>query len=299
MAPSSRKAGDYGPGRGIDTNTYIPVFKTNLKEDGPMKEICTDLAKEYEELDTIVAALDESSWNVMTPAEGWTVKDQIRHLAYYDERAKLALTKPEVFDQHLADITMDPEGYHETLEKVGKELAVAELLNWWRQERRTLLGALTPLAPKYRLRWYGPPLSALSFATARLMETWAHGQDVVDTFGIERAPTDRLRHIAHLGVATFGWSYSIRRMKVPDSPVRVEINSPSGELWTWGPEKSKDIVMGSAEDFCLVVVQRRNLADTQLVVKGATARQWMSITQTYAGLPGAGRKPGMFSKSTN
>jgi uncharacterized protein (TIGR03084 family) len=88
-------------------------------------------------------------------------------------------------------------------------------------------------------------------------------------------------------------------MKVPDSPVRVEITSPSGELWTWGPEKAKDIVMGSAEDFCLVVVQRRNLADTQLVVKGATAHQWMSITQTYAGLPGAGRKPGMFSKSTN
>ena len=267
---------------------------------GPkMKEICTDLAKEYEELDTIVAALDESGWYVMTPAEGWTVKDQIRHLAYYDERAKLAVTEPEAFGQYLADITIDPEGHRETLEKVGQELAVAELLNRWRQERRALLDALIPLARKARLRWYGPPLSALSFATARLMETWAHGQDVVDALGIERVPTDRLRHIAHLGVATFGWSYSVRQMKVPDSPVRVEITSPSGELWTWGPEKAKDIVMGSAEDFCLVVVQRRNLADTQLVVKGATAHQWMSITQTYAGLPGAGRKPGMFSKSTS
>ncbi len=264
-----------------------------------MKEICTDLAKEYEELDTIVAALDESGWNVMTPAEGWTVKDQIRHLAYYDERAKLAVTEPEAFDQHLADITMDPEGHRENLEKVGKELAVAELLNWWRQERRALLDALIPLGRKARLRWYGPPLSALSFATARLMETWAHGQDVADVLGIERVSTDRLRHIAHLGVATFGWSYTNRQMKIPDSPVRVEITSPSGELWTWGPEKAKDIVKGSAEDFCLVVVQRRNLADTQLVIKGATACQWMSIAQSYAGLPGAGRKPGMFSKSTH
>ena len=254
-----------------------------------MKEICTDLAKEYEELDTIVAALDESGWNVMTPAEGWTVKDQIRHLAYYDERAKLAVTEPEAFDQHLADITMDPEGHRENLEKVGKELAVAELLNRWRQERRALLDALKLLDSKARLRWYGPPLSALSFATARLMETWAHGQDVADVLGIERVSTDRLRHIAHLGVATFGWSYNNRQMKIPDSPVRVEITSPSGELWTWGPEKAKDIVKGSAEDFCLVVVQRRNLADTQLVIKGATARQWMSIAQTYAGLPGAGR----------
>ena len=85
-----------------------------------MKEICTDLEKEYEELDTIVAALDEAGWNVMTPAEGWTVKDQIRHLAYYDERAKLAATEPEAFDQHLADINMDPEGYRETLEKSGQ-----------------------------------------------------------------------------------------------------------------------------------------------------------------------------------
>jgi uncharacterized protein (TIGR03084 family) len=264
-----------------------------------MKEICTDLAKEYEELDAIVAVLDESGWNVMTPAEGWTVKDQIRHLAYYDERARLAVTAPEAFEQHLADITRDPEGHRETLEKVGKELAVAELLNWWRQERRTLLDALIPLAPKTRFKWYGPPLSRLSFATARIMETWAHGQDVADALGIERVPTDRLRHIAHLGVATLGWSYTNRQMKVPDSPVRVEVTSPSGELWSWGPEKATDIVKGSAEDFCLVVVQRRNLADTQLIIKGATARQWMSISQTYAGPPGAGRKPGMISKSTH
>jgi uncharacterized protein (TIGR03084 family) len=263
-----------------------------------MKEICTDLAKEYAELDTIVAALDEAAWNVMTPAEGWNIKDQIRHLAYYDERARLAITEPEVFGQHLADIARDPEGHRETLEKVGKELAVAELLIWWRQERRALLDALTPLAPKARLRWYGLPMSARSFATARIMEIWAHGQDVADALGIERVPTERLRHIAHLGVATFGWSYTNRRMEVPDSPVRVEITSPSGECWTWGPEKARDVVNGPAEDFCLVVVQRRNPADTRLVIKGATARQWLSLTQTYAGPPGAGRKPGMFSKST-
>jgi uncharacterized protein (TIGR03084 family) len=130
------------------------------------------------------------------------------------------------------------------------------------------------------------------------METWAHGQDVADALGIERVPTDRLRHIAHMGVATFGWSYTNRQMKVPDTPVRVEITSPSGELWTWGPEDAQDMVRGPAEDFCLVVVQRRNVADTRLDIQGATARQWMSISQTYAGQPGAGRKPGMFSKST-
>ena len=261
-----------------------------------MKGICTDLAKEYDELDAIVAVLDESGWSVMTPAEGWNVKDQIRHLAYYDERARLAVTEPEAFEQHLADIAADPEGHRKVLEDAGKELAADELLKRWRHERRALLDALIPLDRKARLKWYGPPISALSFATARIMEVWAHGQDVADALGIERVPTDRLRHIAHLGVATFGWSFTNRRMKVPETPVRVEIISPSGELWTWGPETAQDTVKGPAQDFCLVVVQRRNPADTRLVIEGATAHRWMSIAQTYAGLPGSGRKPGMFLK---
>jgi uncharacterized protein (TIGR03084 family) len=261
-----------------------------------MEKICTDLAKEYEELDTIVGGLDESGWDIMTPAEGWTVKDQIRHLAYYDERARQAIADPEAFGQHLADIANNPDGHRETLEKVGEEFTVAELLSRWRQGHRTLLDTLIPLDRKTRLRWYGPPLSALSFATARIMETWAHGQDIADAIGIARVPTGRLRHIAHMGVATFGWSFVNRQMKVPDSPVRVEITGPAGELWAWGPESAKDLVKGPAVDFCLVVVQRRNLDDTRLVIEGEIARQWLSIAQTYAGPPGTGRKPGMFSK---
>ena len=261
-----------------------------------MQAICADLAKEYEELDAIVGALDESGWNVMTPAAGWTVKDQIRHLAYYDERARQAVSAPQVFEQHLADLADNPAGHRETLEKEGQVFTAAELLSRWRQGHRALLDALITLDRKARLKWYGPSLSAMSFATARIMETWAHGQDVADALGIARVPTDRLRHIAHMGVATFGWSFANRRMKVPESPVRVEITSPSGELWAWGPEQAEDIVRGPAEEFCLVVVQRRNPADTRLVIEGAVARQWMSSAQTYAGPPGAGRKPDMFAK---
>ena len=263
-----------------------------------MKEICTDLAKEYDELDAVVAALDESGWNRMTPAEGWTIKDQIRHIAFYDERAVLAVTEPEAFAQHLAEISKDPLGHLEALEKADKDLAGAEVLLGWRQIRRVLLDVLLPLDRKARLPWYGPPMSAMSFATARIMETWAHGQDVADALGIDRVPTDRLRHVAHLGIATFGWSFINRGLKVPDSQVRVEVTSPSGELWTWGPVGAESTVRGPAEDFCLVVVQRRHPDDTRLVNEGEVARQWMSIAQTYAGPPGAGRKPGDFSKKT-
>ena len=259
-----------------------------------MKEISNDLANEYEDVDKMVATLDESGWNTMTPAEGWNIKDQIRHLAYYDGRARLALVDPEAFQQHLSDIADDPKGHLKRLEELNRELAAADLLDFWRRERQSLLDELSPRFPKDRIRWYGPPMSLRSFATARIMETWAHGQDVADALGIVRVPTDRLRHIAHLGVATFGWSFANRQMKVPAAPVRVELTSPGGERWAWGPEDAADHVSGSAEDFCLVVVQRRHPADTGLVIEGAAATQWLSIAQTYAGQPGGGRKPGMF-----
>ena len=138
-------------------------------------------------------------------------------------------------------------------------------------------------------------MSAISFATARLMETWAHGQDIVDALGIVRKPTDRLRHIAHMGASTFAWSYAVRQMEVPDTKVRVDLTGPSGDLWTWGPEEAKDRVKGPAEDFCLVVVQRRHFSDTNLIITGDTARQWISIAQAYAGPAGSGRKPGLLS----
>ena len=47
-------------------------------------------------------------------------------------------------------------------------------------------------------------------ATARLMETFAHGRDVADALGAHaRAATARLRHVCHLGVRTRGFAYLI------------------------------------------------------------------------------------------
>ncbi|HMK65341.1 MAG TPA: maleylpyruvate isomerase family mycothiol-dependent enzyme, partial [Thermodesulfobacteriota bacterium] len=134
--------------------------------------------------------------------------------------------------------------------------------------------------------------SALSFATARLMETWAHGQDVFDALRLKRVNTDRIRHIAHLGVTTFGWSYRNRGLEVPQKSVRVELTAPSGELWTWGPEESSEKITGPADDFCLVVTQRRHLADTALEAKGNVAVDWMSKAQCFAGPATNGPKAG-------
>ena len=124
------------------------------------------------------------------------------------------------------------------------------------------------------------------------METWAHGQDVFDALKLKRTNTDRLRNIAHLGVSTFGWSYINRGMEAPKEQVRVELTAPSGALWTWGPEDAANKVVGPAEDFCLVVAQRRHVDDTNLVVSGDVARDWMLKAQCFAGPATDGPKTG-------
>jgi uncharacterized protein (TIGR03084 family) len=118
------------------------------------------------------------------------------------------------------------------------------------------------------------------------METWAHGHDIADSLDVPQPATHRLRHIAHLGVQTFGFSFHLHGRAVPDSPVRVDLTAPDGTHWTWGPEGACDTVTGLALDFCLVVTQRRHADDTALIVRGTTAAAWMAIAQAFAGPPG-------------
>jgi uncharacterized protein (TIGR03084 family) len=145
--------------------------------------------------------------------------------------------------------------------------------------------------PSTRLPWYGPPMSAASSVTARLMETWAHGQDIADALGVTRQPTTRLRHVAHLGVATREFSFRLRGLPVPAAPVRVELTAPDGAIWAWGPADAPERVAGSAVDFCLLVTQRRHQADTGLLTSGRAAAEWLAIAQAFAGPPGPGRQP--------
>lgn len=257
-----------------------------------MKQICEDLRTEHEALDAVVAGLDEEKWMTMTPSPGWNIKDQIRHLAYFDDRAALSTSDAETFGKHIEEVMSDIHRFIKTLDDVGKDMSISELMNWWRSEREKMLEAYEAIGPKDRLPWYGPPMSALSHATARLMETWAHGQDVFDALRLKRTNTDRLRHIAHLGVTTFGWSYANRGLEVPQTAVRVELTAPSGDVWTWGPEDASDKISGPAEDFCLVVAQRRHVDDTRLDAVGETARDWMLKAQCFAGPPTDGPKPG-------
>jgi uncharacterized protein (TIGR03084 family) len=173
-----------------------------------------------------------------------------------------------------------------------RHLAPAELLAAWRANRRQLLEVAQGIEPGRRVPWYGPSMSGRSFLTARLMETWAHGQDVVDAVGATREPTGRLRHICQIGFITRTWTYANRKEEQPPAAVRLELTSPSGEIWRWGDDDAPESVSGPALDFCLVVTQRRHVDDTALETQGAAARDWMEKAQAFAGGATDGPPPG-------
>ncbi|MGB5759686.1 MAG: TIGR03084 family metal-binding protein [Acidimicrobiales bacterium] len=245
-----------------------------------MEQICADLEAEHAALDAVVADLTEQQWNAATPAEAWDVKDTIVHLVQADIAARIAVTDPERFVELKQGLL--ESGFEGTFgSKEGK--SGKDILAWWRDERRQMVEAFRSRGPKERIPWFGPDMSTLSFATARLMETWSHGRDVADTVGAPWEPTGRLRHVAHIGVTTRGWSYVNRGMEPPEGPVRVELLSPSGEVWSWGPEDAADRLTGSAEEFCLVVTQRRRPEETALVADGPLAQEWLGLAQAFAG----------------
>ncbi|HEV3125381.1 MAG TPA: TIGR03084 family metal-binding protein [Candidatus Dormibacteraeota bacterium] len=258
--------------------------------------LCADLSAEHEDLDRIVASLDAVGWDTPTPAEGWAVRDQIAHLAFFDSSATTAAADPEAFNSDLAEIAADPAGFLEGHLRPGRAMDPQTLVDCWRSQRTTMLGAFLGLDPATRIPWFGPPMGAASFITARLMETWCHGQDVADALRIERRPTPRLRHVAHIAVKARPFNYASHGLALPSSDVLVELRGPDGDTWSWGDASVSDRVSGEAVDFCLVATQRRHRADTELVVEGPLAEEWMAIAQAFAGPPGPGRRPGQFPR---
>jgi uncharacterized protein (TIGR03084 family) len=261
-----------------------------------LNALVADLRSEGDEIDALVRDLPPSGWARSTPAAGWTVAHQIAHLAWTDERALLAATDPAGFtDEFTRYAARATEGLDKVVDAEATEAAAQppeQLLSWWRAGRDKLATALLTSSPGTKLPWYGPPMSAASMATARLMETWAHGQDVADGLGLRRKPTARLRHVAHIGVRTRDFAFLVRQAPVPQEQFRIELLAPDGELWAWGPEDATQRVTGPALEFCLLVTQRVHREDTALVAVGPDADRWLDIAQAFAGPPGDGREQG-------
>ncbi len=248
-----------------------------------------DLRAESDDLDALVAPLAAGRWASATPAPGWTIAHQIGHLLWTDRVALLSITDEAGFGDALAAAGADPEGF---VDAGAEELALLEpaaLLADWRATRSRLHDSLLTVAEGRKLPWFGPPMSAASMATARLMETWAHGLDVADGLGVTRPATDRLRSIAHLGVRTRDYAYFVHNLAPPSEPFLVELRGPAGDVWSWGPADAAQRVTGSAEDFCFLVTQRRALSSLDLAADGLDAQHWLTIAQAFAGPPGPGR----------
>lgn len=251
-----------------------------------VRPLLGDLRAEQADLRDMVEDADLST---PTPAAGWNVRDAVSHLAGTDIEATLSMTSPDAFLAKLPSVGADIEGFLGRQLADRRELASTELMTCWQAGFEALLTAFEALEPSRKLPWYGPPMSPASFATARLMEYWAHGQDVADALAVARTPTARLRHLCHLGHRTRGFSYVNRGLAPPSGDVRLELTAPDGTTWAYGDESAADSVTGTAEDFCLLVTQRRHRDDVGLQATGHQADQWLSIAQCFAGPPGAGR----------
>jgi uncharacterized protein (TIGR03084 family) len=257
-------------------------------------ELLDDLTAEQAALESVVDPLGEQQLRSVTPAEGWNVLDQLAHLASVDDTAILAMREPDAFLTDLDRRRREGDDPVEEGIRHGRELTPDEVVRWWKGSRTELLAVASGRDPRERVPWYGPPMSMMSFITARVMETWAHGQDVRDAVGAPPEVSDRLRHVAHIGVGARPFSYAIRGLEPPTVPVDVVLDGPSGDEWRWGPGDAADRVTGPALDFCLVVTRRRHRDDVELVVEGDAADEWMSIAQAFAGPPGDGRRAGQF-----
>ncbi len=253
--------------------------------------VLADLAAEGARLDALVADLPDADWHRPTPAPGWDVATQIAHLAWTDEAAHAAATDKSSWDSLVVEALADPVHTVDRAALTGGVAAPSVILSRWRTARARLAETLGTYPAGQKMPWYGPPMSPTSMASARLMETWAHSLDVHDALGVEPEVSDRVRPVAHLGVRTRDFAFSVNGLDRPNEEFRVALTAPSGDLWTWGPHDAEQTVTGPAYDFCLLVTQRVHRSDTSLVAVGPDADTWLDIAQCFAGLPGGGRAP--------
>lgn len=260
-----------------------------------IESLIADLRAEQEAVDAVLAQVDDAAWQTDTPAEGWKVQDQVAHLTYFDGAVTQAITDPEGFTATLPGRNADDD-YVNTVAKPLVALPAAELWQKWKAGREPMYQAFREADPTQRYPWYGPPMSIASACTARIMETWAHGQDICDGLGVQREPSDRLKHVLFIGYKARPFAYANRGLTLPDGDVRLELTGPDGDIWTFGNSET-DIIRGSALDMALLVTQRRHRADTSLTAEGPLADDFLDVAQAFAGPPGGGRVAGQFPKS--
>jgi uncharacterized protein (TIGR03084 family) len=234
--------------------------------------VLTDLADEQASLDRLLAPLPAVDWVRSTPAPGWSIADQVWHLAVSERAAALAVAgrSNEVFGGPAPRLTMP-------------DTEPAALLDAWRTARAATLAALTPLGDRDRVIWGAGPMSARSFAEARLMETWAHGLDCYAALGVEPEDTDRLRRIAGLGFRALPYAFSLTGDEPPGDVrnITLDLRAPDGTPWRYGPPGSVDVISGDAGEWCRVVTRRVRAEDTALRASTPLGALALQVARAY------------------
>jgi uncharacterized protein (TIGR03084 family) len=260
-----------------------------------MLQQAIDFRDECDALFTLLSALEETNWAKKTQFKEWTINDIIAHLHFGDYAADLSLQGDVAFKDFVRQIAEANKQGLKHLEFVHVWLGQTknrDLLARWRKFSLAMAERFAAADPKQRVLWFGPDMSVRSSITARLMETWAHAQAIYDLLGETRHNSDRLKNIVVIGLNTFGWTFTNRGLPIPPDMPYVRLTAPSGEVWEWNQPSQNNRIEGSAEEFCQVVTQVRNIADTRLKVTGATATSWMSMAQCFAGPPESPPAPG-------
>ncbi len=259
-----------------------------MKQKGVQMQQAEDFRAESLTLAAILEDLPEAEFHRPTLFKNWTIDHVLGHLHLFNIAAETSLKGPEVFAKFIDPIVTEMQKGTSILDCQFPwldGLSGRALFEAWCQGAEACADAFAQVDPKDRVKWVGPDMSALSSITARQMETWAHGQAVFDLLGMQRIDQDRIRNIAHLGTATFGWTFLNRKEEVPSPAPHVELTGPSGAVWHWNAPQKDNVVRGLAVEFAQVVTQTRNIADTTLQVTGDVARHWMEQAQCFAGPP--------------
>lgn len=254
-----------------------------------------DFLRECRAVEALIAPLGPEDFGRTTGFKSWTIDQILRHLHVWNHAAQLSLTDEDAFRSWMTEATQSigggsmPDFEEQWLDGASGQ----PLFDIWREAFPKVAESFAEADPSQRVPWVGPGMSARSSITARLMETWAHSQAIYDELGIERENGDHIRNIVVLGFNTYGWTFANRKMDVPEPRPQLVLTAPSGEIWTYGEDAGEEKIEGMAEQFCQVVTQTRNIADTELVVTGPNAKHWMNIAQCFAGPPNDPPKPGL------
>jgi len=260
-----------------------------------LQSVVQDLRAEGDELFTLLSEMDTGFWTAESTFKKWTVWDVVAHLHFADLMAAKSLQSADEFKGMMRQVhdAGTAQNYTNQLLQSGEHVINGpDLLNRWRTLFLQMCSDLERADPNERFAWVGPGMKARMFATARLMETWAHGWEIYDLMGLQRRHSDRIKNIVAIGVRTFGWTFANRKLPVPEVAPFISLTAPSGEVWVFNDASSAHHVKGSAVDFCQVVTQVRNIKDTQLDVQGDNAVAWMAIAQCFAGPPEEPPAPG-------